>query len=203
VRQSSVIADHIVQLFDSPESVAETVSSFARDGLAEGGCVLLVMSPDHWVLTADLLSNRGIDVEDASGSGRLVVRDRAAVLEAILRHGAPDPALFEQTVGTLVADMHTRGRLSVYGDMVDRLAELGEFRSASALEELWNELRARLPFTLLCGYSSVHFGHPASAPSLGEICGCHSTIRTNPGDILGDYLLRRSYPGAACWIGVG
>jgi hypothetical protein len=129
--------------------------------------------------------------------GRLVVQDGEAMLQAFTRQDVPEPALFDRTVGRLVRGLAGRGsRLSVYGDMVNRLAERGAFRAAATLEDLWNQLRTQHPFTLLCGYSSVHFGDPRSAAALRRICECHSQVWSNPSDMLGDYLLgqHRSAP---------
>jgi hypothetical protein len=55
---------------------------------------------------------------------------------------------------------------------------------------LWNDLRARTPFTLFCGYSSEHFGDPLTAGSLRSICRSHCHAISHPNDILGSFLLR-------------
>ena len=75
-------------------------------------------------------------------------------------------------------------------EIVDLLAVQGNFAGAQLLENLWNELHARMPFTLFCGYSSENFGDPLTAGSLRSICRSHSHVRSNPNDLLGSFLLR-------------
>jgi hypothetical protein len=58
------------------------------------------------------------------------------------------------------------------------------------LESLFDELRAREPFTLFCGFSAVHFGDPRTADALRRVCRAHSRVRANPFDPLGAYLLQ-------------
>lgn len=190
--------DHIVQLFDSPESVADAVAVFVAEGLAEGASVVLVMTADHWSLTAGRLKRVHVQTPEAIANGRLIVRDSEVVLGGFMRAGSPDSVLFRETVGALVHQAYERSPcVRIYGDMVDQLAGQGDFNAARDLEQLWNALRDVYPFTLLCGYSAVHFGNPRSARSLRQICGCHSHIRSNPRDMLGTFLLSDSAPEQA------
>jgi hypothetical protein len=72
-----------------------------------------------------------------------------------------------QLADTAAAPVH------IYGEMVEVLAEEGEFLAAAQLEELWNEV-AQHWIMLLCGYSSAHLGpersaHALEAPSAARI----------------------------------
>jgi hypothetical protein len=62
----------------------------------------------------------------------------------------------------------------VYGEIVELLAAREDFAGAVALEELWNGLARRYPFTLLCGYSAAHFADPTRAGALEAICATHT-----------------------------
>jgi hypothetical protein len=105
------------------------------------------------------------------------------------RHGEPDPEAFEASIGALIRTLSTERPLSIYGEMVDVLAERGELDAAVALESLWNALAARGPFTLMCGYASAHFVAPAAGVRLRQVCEAHGHVRTCAVDLLGRWLL--------------
>jgi hypothetical protein len=195
-RDLSMGSGHLVQLFDSNESLVEAVSDFLHEGLVSGDSVLAVMDERRWYLLAMRLTARGADVDGASRAGRLVVRDAADTLSLLMRDGRPDADLFEMVAGSVVRGLvRGRRRLRVYGEMVDILASHGDFGAAQALEELWNGLARQVAFTLFCGYTSAHFGDPRSAGALRRICETHSGVRMNPDDVLGSFLLTAN---AAC-----
>jgi hypothetical protein len=80
-----------------------------------------------------------------------------------------------QLADTAAAPVH------IYGEMVEVLAEEGEFLAAAQLEELWNEV-AQHWIMLLCGYSSAHFGPERSTHALEAICRSHSKVQMLPTD---------------------
>ena len=180
---------HSVQLFDSSTSRASGISSYLLQGLQHGNSVLVVATPAHWESTRKLLECESVDVDKAIADGTLTVLDAADTLGKFMRGNAPDPARLEEVVGTLVARLAQRpGRLHIYGEMVDVLAEAGNYRGAHRLEELWNGLAARTPFNLFCGYTSAHFGDHRSAAALKAICDAHAHVHTTAADELGTFL---------------
>jgi MEDS: MEthanogen/methylotroph, DcmR Sensory domain len=194
VLQSNVMSEHIVQLFDSGESLAASVSRFLGDGYALGETLLAVMVPDHWELTAQRLARHGLPVDEALATGRLTVLDASGTLKQLMRNGSLDIGLFDRTAGAMIRELRSRGaHLRIYGEMVDLLSAAGDFRSAQELEDLWNDLGDQESFTLLCGYSSASFGDPGAADALRLICRAHSHVRSNPRDVLGAYLLQANY----------
>ena len=194
-------SEHIVQLFDDAASAADALASFVMDGLEGQETVLVVADPAKWRLATQRSVRGPIYFSKAIVSGQLIVLDSLGILDRLQKLGGPDPLVFDQVVGTLVHRLGLQERrLRVYGDMVDRLAMEAEFKAAHELEELWNALMERQPFTLLCGYSAVHFGDPASGRSLRELCHSHSQVRTKSDDLLATFLLHSAVPGAAITI---
>ena len=180
---------HTVQLFDSVASRAAGISSYLLQGLRQGNSVLIVATPAHWDATRKLLECEGIDTDKAVADGTLTVLDAAETLDKFMRGNAPDPAKLEDVVGALVARLAQRpGRLHIYGEMVDVLAEAGNYRGAHRLEELWNGIANRTPFDLFCGYTSAHFGDHRSASALRAICDAHAHVHTAAADELGTFL---------------
>src|SRR3954468_15379742 len=130
VAQGAEPSGHVCQFFDSDESRADAVAVFVADGLRQGDRVLAVVRPVQWVLVTERLSSAGIDSEREVASGTLVVKDAVATLRRLSRHGAPDQAAFDETVGTAVRRLAELGRLRAYGEMVDILAQRGELPDA-------------------------------------------------------------------------
>ena len=188
---------HSVQLFDSVASRAAGVSSYLLQGLREGNSVLMVATPAHWAATQKMLECEGIDTAKAIADGTLTVLDAAETLAKFMRGNAPDPAKLEDVVGSLVARLAQRpGRLHIYGEMVDVLAEAGNYRGAHRLEELWNGIAERTPFDLFCGYTSAHFGDHRSAAALRAICDAHAHVHTAAADELGTFLTAQAKTSA-------
>ena len=193
VVHGTIQSEHIVQFFDTAESLADAVADFVGEGYGQGETLLLAITPEHWVLVAAILERRGCALAAAMASGQLTVLDAGALLHQFMRDERPVPALFDATVGDLVRHLNARGsRLRIYGEMVDQLAARGDLKGAHALESCWNTLGEREPFTLFCAYSGVHFGDGRTAAALYGICGTHSEVRVNPRDVLSAFLLDTS-----------
>lgn len=192
-----VASEHIVRLFDTSEALAIELSTFVDNGLNSGKTVLVVATAAHWAAALDHLHAVGAPIAEAIGDGRLLVLDAAETLASFMGAGSPDPVLFENTVGSLVRRLTAAtGEIHVYGEMVDLLAATGDFRAAHELEELWNRLGAECPYTLLCGYTAVHFGHPRSTSALELICRSHTCVQMSAPGQLSNYLITKALGNA-------
>jgi hypothetical protein len=196
MRSASVIrhpgeSEHIVQLFDSSKSLAETVANFVSMALDRGDNVLVAATPPHTHQLTRRLEERGWNVREAIAANRMVVLDANETLDTFMRQDTPNAVAFDEVVGTAVRQLADRGRVWIYGEMVDVLAAKGNYKGAHALEELWNQLGKRECFTLLCGYASGHFGDPRHARMLAEICKSHSHVHRKADDLLAEYLLEQ------------
>ena len=181
-----------MQLFDCEESMASAVASFLLDGVDAGQALLVAVTRRHWTAIGGELRQHGCDPEELQRRERLTVVDTDDALASFMRRGAPVAALFEQTVAATVKRLaQSGGGLRIYGEMVELLAQDGNYAGAAQLEELWNELGADYSFTLLCGYSSAHFAGPDAGSALQGICCQHSTAVCSPSDPLGEFLIGR------------
>ncbi len=189
----NVTTEHVVQLFDTPDSLANVVSAFLNEGWQRGDHLLVVAKPAHWAKTSDRLERRGCPVAQATKEGRLSMLDAATTLARVTRFGVVDRQLFVEHIGGLVGRLVAESSASVriYGEMVELLAEEGDLRGAQLLERLWNELGERQPFTLLCGYSAAHFADAHAMPALHAICDAHTRVQKNTSDLLGNWLVGR------------
>jgi hypothetical protein len=196
VFKGTVVSEHLLQLFDDGESLAEGVGDFLHEGWSRGETLLVVARPHAWSGISQRLIALGCDVSQAMASGRLVSLDAAATLASFSRTGVPREDLFEEHVGTLVRRLNGRksAGLRIYGEMVDVLAAEGDFFAAEQVETLWNRLGTESPFTLLCGYASANFADERAATALHAICCAHSKTTVKPADLLGAWLLSGREP---------
>lgn len=196
---ASVVADHIVQLFDTQPSRTKAIWRFVSAGLDEGDTVVVVARRKHWRSAERMLRRGGWPVECEVADGRLVVLDADVMLASFMRRGAIDTQRFDAVIGRCVRDLaaRSRRRLRIYGEMVDLLAEESNLDAAQQLEALWNGLGRRYPFTLLCGYAAAHFTDPKTAASLCAICESHTRVASAADDVLGNWILKERRGTAA------
>jgi hypothetical protein len=189
-RGSRATSDHAVQLFDTAESVGDTVAAFLSEGVTTGDALLVVARGIHLEAITSALAHRHIPVQQLIDSGQLKMLDAVAVLRQLLLYGMPEEERFSRIVGDLVRSLVADGRhLRIYGEMVDVLAEQMEFAAVVRLEELWNALSDSLSITLLCGYASAHFAPDSASERLREVGSCHDRVVKGQSDMLGNWIL--------------
>jgi hypothetical protein len=191
------VSEHFVQLCDSSESMADAAAAFLADAHSAGDTLLIVARESNWINIHRTLTARGVDVDAETANGRLVAMNAVTKLAELSRRGVPHAPSFDMAIGQPVRTLAARGRLSIYGEMVDVLAELDEVDAAIALEEMWNALAERASFRLMCGYSSAHFVSRRAERRLRDVCRAHTHVRSDNGDPLGGWLLKRTQLGFA------
>jgi MEDS: MEthanogen/methylotroph, DcmR Sensory domain len=195
-RHSDATVQHIVQLCDDVASSASALADFVEEGLARRHVVLVVADASKWTLASHLLADRAVEVSVSAAAGQLAFLESSSLLDRIVGLAGLDKALFDQEVAGRVRRLRERGMpLRIYGDMVDRLAMEGDFKAARELEGLWNEFLVDQPFTLMCGYTSVHFADPSAGRVLRQICHAHTSVVVDETDMLAAFLIEAAVPG--------
>jgi hypothetical protein len=184
-------ASHVVQFFDADETRHEAVASFLSQGYLSGGSLILIARPLNSTAALDRLEQAGAPIPRDVQSGRVTVLNATDTLRRISRRGSPDARMFEDIVGARVAGVSRDARVYAYNEMVDLLAERGDFTDAALLESFWNRLLSLTPHSLLCGYAAAHFVSGAEH-ALREICAAHSTVRAEGQDPLASWLLQQT-----------
>jgi hypothetical protein len=191
VVRGDVAFEHIVQLFDAPDSLGPSVAAFLARGLAQRSKLLMVARPQHSDAITRSLASAGYDPDALIADGTLTVLDARATLRRIVAGGQPDPALFATQVGVFVQRLAdgSDGPLHIYGEIVDLLAEEGSFDSVNKLESMWNALAQGTSFSLFCGYGSGHFAAGGGDERLRAVCRHHTRVERGSDDLLGNWLL--------------
>jgi hypothetical protein len=189
-RGQSLPHHHLLQLFDTDESLTRSVAAFLCGGDEKGHTLLVVATRKHWNGIVSRLRGPG-NTRASQTATRVIFWDAEGTLERFMRRGEPDRALFVRCVARVVLRLarETPTGLRIYGEMVDLLAREGNYSGAAQLEHLWNELGKRCLFTLLCGYSAAHFASPDAGSALAAICCEHSHSSSRQSDPLGRFLL--------------
>ena len=160
-------AMHAMQLHDDTESFLDDLATFFDFALRRGDATCVIATRLVRQGLDDRLRTRGWNVGTASGHKRYLVIDADDALSRFMRDGLPD----RERLGEMAAELDqyrvavaegTKGRLTIFGNMVMALSEAGNATAVVALETLWNTLTHDLPFLTLCGYetSCFHDGVP-------------------------------------------
>lgn len=184
---------HIVQLFDSDESRVEAVAAFLAEGHRHGDALIAVARPSNWTAIVERLEAMDVPVKALVSSGTLVARDAHETLSRLSRRDSLDAGAFQSVVAKAVLALGRRGRIRAYGEMVDILAQRIDLADALTLENLWNDLAARTPLDLMCGYSAAHFVTGNTHRALREICRAHTHVHSVPHDPMAGWILTSAH----------
>lgn len=162
------IGVHGVRFYDRDRDLVGAVAGYIADGWSAGETCVVIGTHEHLEALGRRLAPLGPAA--ARARGHLVTRDAAETLRLFMRHGSPDPALFDATVAALVRKSAERARgVRAFGEMVDVLSAQDNLVGALQLEELWTQLQRTTDFQLLCGYKTS-----ALAPDhLAEVRAVH------------------------------
>lgn len=139
--------EHLVQLYQQPEALADAVAEYIGTGLQRGEGVIVIARPENRARFVALLERRGL----ATDALRLL--DAAETLERFMVNGLPAWTSFHQVIGGVIAGLRLEyPAVRAYGEMVDILWQGGNREGAIRLEEYWNELARLQTFSLFCAY---------------------------------------------------
>jgi PAS domain S-box-containing protein len=172
---------HSVQFYEEDSYLLEGLSRFIGAAILADDAALIITTKSHRDELFARLSSRGLDLKLAMSEGRFLSFDAAETLTRFMVDGTPDPALFTEVAGNLIARLastesgKTR-RVAVFGEMVALLWADGQFEAAIQLEQLWNQLARRHSFQLHCAYPLNQFSREQDGNRLLEICAEHSHV---------------------------
>jgi signal transduction histidine kinase len=169
--------EHAVQFYESDAYLLESLRTFLGQGLRSGESAVVVATGPHRQGLARLLIGDGLDLPGLTAAGRYVSLDSDTLLYAFMRDGMPDAALFDSVVGEVVARAASAGTsVRAFGEMVATLWSEGRHTAAIRLEALWNDLLARYPLALWCGYPLKGFAGRSMEGGFAQVCAEHSRV---------------------------
>ena len=172
--------EHLVQFYESEDFLALAVADFLAPGISHGQPLVVIATEPHRRIVTRQLKSKGLDVDRASEMGHLTLLDARHTLDAFMVGPSPDPARFQNVIGTVLEAAHDRGGpgavLRLYGEMVDLLWRDGNTEGALQVEELWNDLSRTYEFSLLCAYAMGNFYRSADSEGFREICRHHTRV---------------------------
>lgn len=163
---------HVVQFYGDDQELAVSAARFLGDGLAAGGSAVVVATAAHRLALQSRLRS-------ADGAGRLLAVDAGEMLRGFLDGGRLDSARFRAAAEGLIGRAARTGQpVRIYAEMVALLWDAGQVALALELEALWNDLAARLPFALLCGYPAglLAAADDREAAAVQHVCHLHTAV---------------------------
>ena len=171
----------MVHLYERESDLCGEAARSIAAALGAGELAIVIATEDHRRACATQLAMLGMDGEEAPRRGRILAFDAATLLATFVTDGRIDAAAFTEGVGSIVREqVETGHRVHVVGEMVSLLWSAGHVMAAVELEELWNELHATAPFSLLCAYGADSISGSRQAEALERLCAAHTSVLSGP-----------------------
>jgi signal transduction histidine kinase len=172
---------HVVQFYGEDGFLLDELSRFIGTALGAGEAAVVIATKEHRGGLDHRLNAWGLDTTAAVLQGRYIALDAADTLAKIMLAGQPDPALFIEVVGSVIAKALVAvggepRRIAAFGEMVALLWAEGRPEAAIHLEQLWNDLAQSHSFSLRCAYPMSSFYREEHGDLLLKICAEHSDV---------------------------
>lgn len=169
--------EHFVQFYEADGFLLNSLSGFIGAAITAGDGAVVVATEAHRGGLDELLSANGIDLASAKASGKYVALDATETLAKFMVDGSPDPARFNQVIGSVLASVSIGGApVRAFGEMVALLWAEGNYNGAIRLEELWNDLQRSHTFSLFCAYPMNCLDRKQFTDSHAKVCTVHSRV---------------------------
>jgi CheY-like chemotaxis protein len=173
-------AGHAMQLYGDP-SFLDGLAALFDGALQRGDAACVIGTPEIREGLSMRLRDRGWDVQ---GLVRYRAVDTADALSRFMRDGLPDATVLADIAAEL--EGYRRGvtdgsrRLTLFGNMAERLIVAGNHDAAVALENIWSAVTHDLPFFTVCGYHASCF-RQNDTNLWSSVCAQHDAF-TQTGD---------------------
>ena len=159
------------------------VTQFVGSALEAGSAVIVVATESHRESLLPRLQTYGVDMAAAVEQRRYLSADASDALSRFMFNGRPDPALFLNVLGSLIATAAgaaTRepARVAIFGECVHLLRAQGNAEAAIQMEKLGNQLAKTHDVDILCGYSVASVQGGMDIYTFQRICAEHSAVRS-------------------------
>ena len=168
--------DHMVQVYENEKIFLDTLEGFTGTGFLANDSVVIIATSKHLDALNTRLISQGFDLNALIGSDQYIPIDAEDLLSVFLVDGWIDEKIFNSFITDIVsrAKQHN-GKVRAFGEMVAVLWEKGHCGATVQLENLWNQLHGKSPFTLFCAYPKTGFTQSHS-DSIDMICKQHAKV---------------------------
>jgi len=169
-------SDHMVQVYENEKIFLDTLEGFVGTGFLANDSVVIIATSKHLESLHARLRSQGFDLGMLTETGQYMPIDAEDLLSKFLVNDRIDEQVFNVFITDLVkrAKQHN-GKIRAFGEMVAVLWEKGYTEATVQLEDLWNQLHDKSPFTLFCAYPKSGFTR-SSADSIDIICSQHAKV---------------------------
>jgi hypothetical protein len=190
------VGRHVVQFYGRDEELAERVADYLLGALDRGGVAIVIATPEHRREFETRLGQAGVNLAAARGDGSYVALDAGQTLAELTAADGLDGAAFGRVIGGVIRRAAASGRaVRAFGELVALLWEDGLVNDAVQLEEMWEELAGRHPFSLFCGYRADSVTRDVEA--FADVCRLHEEIVGSRSGTTRTFAFSREAPTAA------
>lgn len=177
LKRALEVPSHFVGFYETEAFLVDSVCDFLVPGLLAGDAAIVVATEAHRDSFDRALMAAGIELPEAQRCGRYIALDASEALATFMVDGMPAWTRFSTAIGQLVSRAAEGARnVRIYGEMVAVLWDEGNVGAAIAVEDFWNDIATKYPFSLFCAYPMRVFEADASTEGLRTICGQHSKV---------------------------
>jgi diguanylate cyclase (GGDEF)-like protein len=176
---------HLVQFYENDRFLIQGLADFIGAALSGGDKGIVIATREHLEQLDAVLAQRGL-LGDDSIARNYIQLNASGMLPLFMANGLPDKVRFHEAIGNIVARASAahEGDVYIFGEMVALLCAgehchvhtVGKHQAAIHVEDYFNELQLRYPFTLLCAYPLSAFPHEDDRAMFGEVCRLHTEV---------------------------
>ena len=173
---------HDVLMYATDGFLVDAVMAYFDSALEAGHALVAIGSDAHLQAFDAQFRRRSIDPSALAATGRYSALPATSTLDAILRNGVPDPALYAAAMDPLLdralaAATGSPPHVCAFGEVAPLLCPRGDVTAMQRLEQIAHEFAATRPVSVLCAYSTALVEEGSDRPNLlATVCAAHSTI---------------------------
>jgi hypothetical protein len=168
--------DHLVQVYENEKIFLDTLEGFAGTGFLANDSVVIIATSTHLDALNARLRSHSFDLNALIKGDQYIPIKAEDLLSILLVDGWIDEKIFNSFITDIVNRAKQRnGKVRAFGEMVAVLWEQGLCGATVQLENLWNQLHGKSPFTLFCAYPKTGFMQSTN-DSIDIICKQHAKV---------------------------
>jgi hypothetical protein len=171
---------HVVQFYSCDDELADYVADYLLGALEADGAAVVIATAAHRRAFEARLTKAGADLADAARTGAYLALDANETLRSLMPGGELDAGRFERVMAGPILRAGQNGSrvraFRVYGEMVALLWKDGLVDAAVRVEEMWDSLVSRLPFSVLCSYPAELMTGDGYLGAFAEVCRLHRSV---------------------------